>query len=121
MFGPDGGALAGDGLETGLDGLDRTSGMAGHALQEEQTGLLVQNGVRRSGINLIVQFRNPTYLSLSLWYDYLKFRICVKSVQNEKMIKSRLLRINFSGICTMKIFSRNSIRLLINLSLMQVL
>jgi hypothetical protein len=24
--------------------------MAGHALQEEQTGLLVQNGVRRSGI-----------------------------------------------------------------------
>ena len=56
MFGPDGGTLAGDGLETGLDGLDRTSGMAGHALQEEQTGLLVQNGVRRSRINLIYKY-----------------------------------------------------------------
>ena len=51
LFGSDGCALSGDGLETGLDGLDRTPGVAGHALEEEQTGLLVQNGVRRSGSN----------------------------------------------------------------------
>jgi hypothetical protein len=36
-------------LEAGLDGLDTAGGVAGHALQEEQTSLLVQDGVRGSG------------------------------------------------------------------------
>ena len=35
-------------LETGLDGLDTTRGVAGHALQEEQPRLLVQDCVRGS-------------------------------------------------------------------------
>ena len=33
-------------LETGLDGLDTARGVAGHALEEEQPGLLVEDGVR---------------------------------------------------------------------------
>jgi hypothetical protein len=33
LLGPDGGTFAGDGLETGLDGLHRTGGVAGHALK----------------------------------------------------------------------------------------
>ena len=36
-------------LETGLDGLHAAGGVAGHALQEEQPRLLVQDRVRRSG------------------------------------------------------------------------
>ena len=35
-------------LETGLDGLDTARGVAGHALQEEQPRLLVQDRVRGS-------------------------------------------------------------------------
>ena len=35
-------------LETGLDGLDTARGVAGHALQEEQPRLLVQDSVRGS-------------------------------------------------------------------------
>ena len=38
-----------DHLETGLDGLHAAGGVAGHALQEEQPRLLVQDRVRRSG------------------------------------------------------------------------
>ena len=37
-------------LETGLDGLDTARGVAGHALQEEQPRLLVQDRVRGSAI-----------------------------------------------------------------------
>ena len=37
-------------LETGLDGLDTAGGVAGHALQEEQPRLLVQDRVRGSAI-----------------------------------------------------------------------
>ena len=37
-----------DHLETGLDGLDAAGGVAGHALQEEQPRLLVQDRVRGS-------------------------------------------------------------------------
>lgn len=36
-------------LETGFDGLHRAGGMALHALEEEQTSLLVQDRVRRPG------------------------------------------------------------------------
>ena len=36
-------------LETGLDSLDTAGGVTGHALQEEQPRLLVQDRVRRSG------------------------------------------------------------------------
>ena len=45
LFSPDGGTLAGDRLETGFDGLHGTAGMAGHALKEEQSGLLVEDCV----------------------------------------------------------------------------
>ena len=38
-------ALSGDGLETGLDGLHRAPRVTGHALQEEQPALLVEDGV----------------------------------------------------------------------------
>merc|ERR1719264_1140929 len=41
-------SLPSDGLETGLDGLDTARGVAGHALQEEQPRLLVQDRVRGS-------------------------------------------------------------------------
>jgi hypothetical protein len=51
LLGSDGRALSGDGLESGLDGLDGTPGVAGHALQEKQSSLLVQNRIRRSEIN----------------------------------------------------------------------
>ena len=37
-----------DHLETGLDGLHAAGGVAGHALQEEQPRLLVQDRVRGS-------------------------------------------------------------------------
>ena len=40
-----------DHLETGLDGLDTAGGVAGHALQEEQPRLLVQDRVRGSAID----------------------------------------------------------------------
>ena len=45
LLSPDGGTLAGDGLETGFDGLYGTAGVTGHALQEEEPGLLVEDGV----------------------------------------------------------------------------
>ena len=45
---PVGGPLPGDRLEAGLDGLDRAFGVAGHALEEEEARLLVQDGVRRA-------------------------------------------------------------------------
>ena len=48
LLGPVGGPLAGDGLETGLDGLDRAARVALHALEEEDPGLLVQHGVGRA-------------------------------------------------------------------------
>ena len=35
-------------LETSLDGLYRAGAVTGHALEEEQPGLLVQDGVRGS-------------------------------------------------------------------------
>merc|ERR1719264_866411 len=41
-------SLPSDGLETGLDGLDTARGVTGHALQEEQPRLLVQDRVRGS-------------------------------------------------------------------------
>ena len=41
LLSPDGGTLAGDRLETGFDGLHGAAGVAGHALKEEQSGLLV--------------------------------------------------------------------------------
>merc|ERR1719264_1845248 len=41
-------SLPSDGLETGLDGLDTAGGVTGHALQEEQPCLLVQDRVRGS-------------------------------------------------------------------------
>merc|ERR1719264_470562 len=41
-------SLPSDGLETGLDGLDTAGGVTGHALQEEQPSLLVQDRVRGS-------------------------------------------------------------------------
>jgi hypothetical protein len=36
LLGPDGGTFAGNGLETGLDGLDRAGGVAGHALKHKE-------------------------------------------------------------------------------------
>ena len=45
LLGPVGGPLAGNGLESGLDGLHRAAGVAGHALEEEQPALLLQDGV----------------------------------------------------------------------------
>ena len=45
LFGSNGGTFSGDGLKTGLNGLHRAGGMAGHALQEEEPGLLVEDGV----------------------------------------------------------------------------
>ena len=45
LFGSNGGTFAGDGLEPGFDGLHRAGGMAGHALQEEESGLLVEDSV----------------------------------------------------------------------------
>ena len=45
LLGPVGRPLPRDGLESGLDGLHRAPGVAGHALEEEQAGLLVENGV----------------------------------------------------------------------------
>merc|ERR1719264_767464 len=41
-------SLPSDGLESGLDGLDTAGGVTGHALQEEQPSLLVQDRVRGS-------------------------------------------------------------------------
>merc|ERR1719264_104542 len=41
-------SLPSDGLETGLDGLDTARGVTGHALQEEQPRLFVQDRVRGS-------------------------------------------------------------------------
>merc|ERR1719264_1308533 len=41
-------SLPSDGLETGLDGLDTAGGVTGHALQEEQPSLLVQDRLRGS-------------------------------------------------------------------------
>ena len=38
LFGSDGGTLASDSLETGLDGLHRTTGVTLHTLKEEQPG-----------------------------------------------------------------------------------
>ena len=48
LFCSDGCTLAGDGLESSLDGLDRATGVTSHALQEEQPRLLVENRVRGS-------------------------------------------------------------------------
>jgi len=45
LLSPDGGTLAGDRLETGFDGLHGAAGVAGHALKEEQSGLLVEDCV----------------------------------------------------------------------------
>ena len=47
LLGPVDRPLSGDGLESGLDALHRTAGVAGHALQEEQPCLLLQDGVGR--------------------------------------------------------------------------
>lgn len=47
LFGPHDGSFGCDSLETGLDALDRAPRVAGHALQEEQPRLLVQDGVGR--------------------------------------------------------------------------
>merc|ERR1719264_1702492 len=41
-------SLPSDGLKAGLDGLDTAGGVTGHALQEEQPSLLVQDRVRGS-------------------------------------------------------------------------
>lgn len=48
LFRPDGRSLARHSLETSLDGLDRAPRVASHALQEKESLLLVQDGVRRS-------------------------------------------------------------------------
>ena len=45
---PDGGPFSSDCLETGLDGLDRASGVACHTLEEKETSLLVEDGVWRA-------------------------------------------------------------------------
>ena len=45
---PNGGPFSSDCLETGLDGLDRASGVACHTLEEKETSLLVEDGVWRA-------------------------------------------------------------------------
>ena len=48
-------------LETGLDGLDTAGGVAGHALQEEQPRLLVQDRVRGSAIESYLNSKHGWY------------------------------------------------------------
>ena len=45
VLGSHGGPLSGDGLETRLDALDRALGVAGHALEEKESHVLVEDGV----------------------------------------------------------------------------
>ena len=40
-------------LEPSLDSLDRAGAVAGHALEEEQPGFLIQDGVGGPGQNVI--------------------------------------------------------------------
>ena len=71
LLGSVGRSLSSDGLETGLDGLNGTSGMTAHALQEEESGFLVQDRVRRATsvtchILLDVPVNMYTYLSINI-------------------------------------------------------
>ena len=42
---PDGGTFSSDGLETSLDGQDRAPRMAGHTLEEKESGFLIQDSI----------------------------------------------------------------------------
>ena len=61
-----------DHLETGLDGLHAAGGVAGHALQEEQPRLLVQDRVRRSARDCFKLNLNNYVIKGTCRYDRLR-------------------------------------------------